>query len=291
MWLLKDDGLHMNWRLKFFLKIFLARLPITYQFWKKMRLFQHGQMNTLGYSEKIFTIHFTHFAKRKSKTGFTMLELGPGDSVLSALYAYLNGAGASYLLDVGNFASTDMRIYKDAFAKWCEKNIQKRPQPDFSSFNSFLMSINAQYFVDGPKGFQNIRDNSIDFIFSHSVLEHIRKAEFDIVFSELFRISKTGVISSHNIDYMDHLGGAQNNLRFSDAVWESRFFAESGFYTNRIPPHVLHKKVRDVGFKVLRERFGSWKGAAVDSKNIHSDLRDEYVQKLSAPTSSMVLSK
>ena len=46
-------------------------------------------------------------------------------SILSALYGYLNGAGAVYLMDVGRFASTNLSIYKTAYEKWCAKNVMK----------------------------------------------------------------------------------------------------------------------------------------------------------------------
>ena len=76
-------------------------------------------MDTSDYSEKIFNMHFKHFSSTNPKNGFTMLELGPGDSVLSALFGYLNGAEAIYLLDVGSFASADIDLYRDAYDRWC----------------------------------------------------------------------------------------------------------------------------------------------------------------------------
>lgn len=236
-------------------------------------------------------MHFKHFSSTNPKNGFTMLELGPGDSVLSALFGYLNGAEAIYLLDVGSFASADIDLYRDAYDRWCKKNLLVRKPPDFKSFDAFLSSINALYLFDGLSGFENIKDSSVDFIFSHSVLEHVRKSEIDNVLSELYRISKPGAISSHNVDYMDHLGGAQNNLLFSDAIWESAFFAESGFYTNRIPADVLHQKIRDVGFNIIQEEFGSWTNGAMRLDAVHVDLRNGYNQERSAPTSSLQLSK
>lgn len=281
----------MNWRLKILSKIILTRLPIPYRVWKRIGMFQHGNMNDASYAEKVFNMHFAHFAKSQPQGGFKMLELGPGDSILSALYGYLNGAGAVYLMDVGRFASTNLSIYKTAYDKWCAENVTNRPEPDFSSFDRFLLSINAHYFFGGLGDFNKISNHSIDFIYSHSVLEHVRIARFDNLISELFRISKPNAICSHNIDYMDHLGGGQNNLRFSHAIWESEFFARSGFYTNRIPAHILHQKIRDAGFNVIQEQFGLWRGKALPPGAVHAELRACYVQELSAPTSSIVVTK
>ena len=281
----------MRWWLIILIKIVVSRLPIPYHFWKASGLFQHGQMNSLSYSEKIFSMHFKHFSDQKCQSSFNMLELGPGDSALSGLYGYLNGAENTYLLDVGSFASRDMNIYRSAFETWCEHNELKRPQPDFSCFEKFLTSIHTHYCTNGLTDFKIIKDGSIDFSFSHSVLEHVRKADFNVLLEELYRVSKLGAISSHNIDYMDHLGGGQKNLKFSTAVWESDMFANSGFYTNRIPPHILHKKVRDSGFRILQEQFGSWPSGAMSLEEVHVDLRDVYNQELSAPTSSLKFSR
>lgn len=93
-------------------------------------------MDEYAYSEKIFNLHFKHFLRLNGKSGFSMLELGPGDSLLSALFGYLNGAETIYLLDVGDFACTDVKLYKNAFDKWCKANTLTRPSPDFGSVDS-----------------------------------------------------------------------------------------------------------------------------------------------------------
>lgn len=281
----------MNWRLKIILKIILTRLPIPYRVWKKIGLFKFGQMDTSNYAEKIFNLHFRHFSNLRQKSGFTVLELGPGDSALSALYAYLHGANAIYLIDVGDFVNTSVNTYRNAYDRWCETNVTTRKSPDFKSFACFMSSVNAIYLTNGVDDLQNIKANSIDFIFSHSVLEHVRKDKLDNVLRELYRISAIEAISSHNVDYMDHLAGGQNNLYFSDAVWESEFFANSGFYTNRIPPHRMHQKISDAGFNVIYEQFGSWSILSLEESEVHRDLRGDYNRRLSAPTSSLVLTK
>lgn len=50
---------------------------------------------------------------------------------------------------------------------------------------------------------------------------------------ELGRVLKPDGICVHRVDLNDHLGGCLNNLRFTDAIWESVLFRESGFYANR----------------------------------------------------------
>ena len=57
-----------------------------------------------------------------------------------------------------------------------------------------------------------------------------RRTSGDFSFLELGR--RDG-ICVHRVDLNDHLGGRLNNLRFTDAIWESVLFRESGFYANR----------------------------------------------------------
>ena len=109
--------------------------------------------------------------------------------------------------------------------------------PDLSqtkSLTDFLSKCNARYFTDGINSLRKIPSESVDFIFSQAVLEHVRKAEFSEMMREMRRIIKPDGVCSHSVDLKDHLGGALNNLRFSEPLWESDFMAKSGFYTNRI---------------------------------------------------------
>jgi hypothetical protein len=99
---------------------------------------------------------------------------------------------------------------------------------------------------------------SIDLVFSTSVLEHVRRAEFDETMRELFRIMRPGAVSAHGIDFMDHLGGGLNNLRFADAQWERPGFADSGFYTNRLRPSEMLGAMTRAGFQCSIEWASFW---------------------------------
>ena len=105
------------------------------------------------------------------------------------------------------------------------------------------------------------------------MLEHVRKHELADVLRELKRILKPNGATSHNIDFQDHLSGALNNLRFSERVWKSLLFTQSGFFTNRIPAVTMHRMFRDVGFKIEREEFGQWPQLPTWRSAPHSDFQ------------------
>ena len=57
---------------------------------------------------------------------------------------------------------------------------------------------------------------------------------------------------------MDHLGGAQNNLRFSESAWEGPLMAYSGFYTNRLRCCEILQIMRAAGFEAALTRVARW---------------------------------
>jgi hypothetical protein len=64
-------------------------------------------------------------------------------------------------------------------------------------------------------------------------------------------LSDTGV-ASHSVDLKDHLEGGLNNLRFSEKLWESDFFVNSGFYTNRIQFYEMLNHFKEPGSEIFR---------------------------------------
>ena len=121
--------------------------------------------------------------------------------------------------------------------------------------------------TDGLQSLKKINTNSVDYLFSHSVMEHIRLHEIDEYILEMKRILKPNGLISHNINYKDHLQESLNNLRFPTKIWESEFFAKSGFYTNRIPAVEMHDKFSKAGFKLIKENFANGKNFI--KKKIH----------------------
>lgn len=281
----------MMWAAKIAAKLVLARLPIPYAFWKSIGLFQHGSMNQDEYARKIFKLHTDRAFGGPAPEGAVLLEMGPGDSLASAVIAASYGAGQIYMMDVGDFALKDVDFYKALCRTLNNDGAGKLDLSQAKTIEDVLRSCHATYCTHGLKDWTDIPDASVDFAWSHSVLEHVRKHEIEQTFSELYRVMKPGGVSSHNIDYMDHLGGGLNNLRFSDRLWESDFFAEAGFYTNRIPAAKMHKLLLRPGFELLKEEFGRWPSLPIARSKLDKSFESYTDDELRCRTSHLLLRK
>lgn len=212
------------------------------------------------YAISVFRKHHERLRAAGVQPGFTGLELGPGDSVSSALLARCFGASRTYLVDAGPFARRDMAVYKRLAESCAREGLSIPSDLDLSSFDAFLASCRAEYLTEGLASLKAIPSESVDAMWSQAVLEHIRVHEFSETLRESRRLLRPQGVASHRVDLRDHLTGALNNLRFSESVWESRFMAASGFYTNRIRYRSMIEMFEAAGFRpsvMLADRWSS----------------------------------
>ena len=278
------------WPIKIAVKLLLSWIPGRHFLLRRFGLFKHGNMDKLPYAFKIFNIH----AKRAFPDGFpensTVLELGPGDSLLSALIAKANGASKIYLADAGNYASRDIKFYKRAADELRMQYGLDVPGFDAASTLADILHIcNAQYLTGGLRDLKTIPSNSVDFIWSHSVLEHIRKRDFDSTMKQLSRILKANGVISHIVDLQDHLDRALNNLRFPEAIWENELFARGGFYTNRIGYSRSLDYMRQSGTQVVFTETGAWEKLPTPKKAMSEPFQSVPDDELRIRTYSVVL--
>ena len=281
------------WALKILIKIFLKRLPFDYFFWKKVGIFKHGEMEDIIYSQKIFFPHIEAMQSINKCKNPIIIELGPGDSITSAILAKLYQARKIYLIDIGSFARKDVNFYKNYIQNLLQNNPDLAIDPcQFNNFEDLKNLCKAEYLTNGLSSFKTIESGTIDYIFSHSVMEHIRLKDLENIIAEMYRVLKneTGVMS-HNINYKDHLEDSLNNLRFPRKIWESDFFADSGFYTNRVPALEMHKYFKEAGFKLYNENFGRWPKMPISRKFISKEFKRFSDSQLMNITSSFLSKK
>jgi hypothetical protein len=260
----------VKWAVKLIAKLFLSRVPLSYSSWTKLGVFRHGSMDSAEYALRIFDLHQKRAYPNGLPKGARIAEIGPGDSIASALIATHHGVRCTLLIDAGDFARTDLRFYKELAEKLQRRGMHIVDISRVRSFPELLEACSARYLTDGLRSLAALETHSLDYVWSHSVLEHVRKAEVAPFIAELKRVMRPGSYSSHNIDFQDHLDHALNNLRFSEGTWESSLFASSGFYTNRIPACELHHFFEEYGFLIRHQQFGRWSRLPTPRSAMHS---------------------
>lgn len=257
----------------------LARMPVGYRHWKAIGLFEHGRMEEPKHAFKTYRKHFECFdgprapAPVVQKSHFVVLELGPGDSLFTTLVARAFGASFCYLVDVGDFATGDLSRYQAMAAYLEEQGISGPDLREVSSLQELVVACNSSYQTGGITSLRTLADESVDFIFSNVVLQHIRKHDFLDTICELRRILRKDGYCSHTVDLKDHLGGALNNLRFSERLWESEFMACSGFYTNRIRYSEMLQLFEQAGFTVEIKDVRRWSKLPTPRRNLVKAFR------------------
>src|SRR6266496_3391980 len=100
------------WYARIAIKMMLAVLPVPFSFWKKIGIYSHGEMQDADYALQVFHKHLaaSGFGARSGTIG---LEMGPGDSVGSAIVAKALGFSRFILVDAGDYANRDVEIYRN----------------------------------------------------------------------------------------------------------------------------------------------------------------------------------
>ena len=276
------------WWAKIGAKLVLSRLPMGYGFWRGLGLFRHGRMDSWRYAASVLDQHVKRAGFREDLSGCTVLEIGPGDSVATALVAYSRGARA-ILVDAGRFASEQIQGYRHMCEMLSEAGLAVPDLADTRHLDDVVDRSNARYFTSGLQGLGKIESGTVDFIFSQAVLEHVRHHEFADTMKECRRILKAGGVCSHRVDLRDHLGGGLNNLRFSKRLWESDFFASSGFYTNRIQYSEMLRMFADAGFRVEVGAVNRWDALPIGRARLAEEFRDVPDEELRVSGFDVVL--
>ena len=245
-------------------------------------------MDQSAYVISVFNAHCEWVGLKSHLKNRVILELGPGDSIATAIVAACYGA-KTILIDSGEYISKDIDFYISL-----AEDLRKlgHEPPDLSAIKNIgdiLDLCEASYDSEGLVSLKEIPQDSVDLIFSQAVLEHIREHEFLETMLECKRVLKITGRASHRIDLKDHLGGGLNNLRFSKRVWESDFFVNSGFYTNRIRFSKMINLMREAGFEILSSHVNRWDTIPIERSKLVADFVQESDDNLLIKEFNVVL--
>ncbi|MCI5211409.1 MAG: methyltransferase domain-containing protein [Candidatus Electrothrix sp. ATG2] len=177
------------------------------------------------------------------------------------------------MVDSGCFASMK-KSYYESLVKLIQDRGMLCEFNKVSLVSDLIEHCGGVYYTDGLKSLKTIPDQSVDFIWSQAVLEHIRLYEFDETMHELRRVVRADGICSHRVDLKDHLGGSANNLRFGRHIWESDWIASSGFYTNRLRFMEMMAKFKGAGFDIHVINKVKWQDVPISKKKLALEFRE-----------------
>ena len=281
------------WWSKILVKLIISRLPIKYNFWKRIGLIEHGAMEEPSYAYGVFHQHFARFQRHCEQNNlpnkrFVSLELGPGDSLFSAMINKALGGSVSYLIDVGYFAVQDIQKYQAMANFLAQEGLHTLDIHHLQHIDEILDYCCANYLTSGLESLKKIPDKSVNFIWSHGVLELVRRTEFFDTLRELRRIIRDDGVCSHLIPLVNSLGEL-NSLRFPEFIWESDFMAQSGFYANRIQYSQMLELFRKAGFDVEVVEVNHWKELPTPKSKLSKEFRDIPNNELRISSFSVIL--
>lgn len=233
------------WRLRYYIKLQEAKGGI--QLGDTVKQQRTIEENNAAFYKALRVFDINDFK------GKTVCEMGPGQYLSNAFLEYQLGAEKEILLEIADFVGVDRAVDQNIMRldpKY--EAVRALPMRDTNeTWGTYLQKINATYSINGFEGYGEVSDNSVDYVFSISVLEHIRKRIFSDTMKELYRFMKHGAMAYHTVDYKDHFGGGKNQLRFSEAVWEDEIHYKMDNYTNRITCSEMCILFEDIGFEIV----------------------------------------
>lgn len=189
-------------------KVALSRMRVDYGQWRQWGLFVHGAMDRPAYALGVMMSHLVRPGWNDC-AGKVVLELGPGDSLATAVIARALGATRIYLVDAGDFATYEPGAYA-ALQRHLESAGLHPPDLSSCATRAQMLTVcGAEYLTDGLAGLRRVPQQSVDLVFSQAVLEHVRRAEFDDTQRALRRVQAPAGLASHQVDLKDRRGAEQ----------------------------------------------------------------------------------
>ncbi len=127
-----------------------------------------------------------------------------------------------------------------------------------SNLGELLAKSRIQYFAPGDGCATGLKDESLDMVYSNSVLEHVPREVIDGLMKESFRVLKPGGLSMHNVGCNDHYAffdksiSFVNFLQYEEQEW--RLWNNPIQYQNRMRAPEFVELAAQAGFEIIGNR-------------------------------------
>jgi SAM-dependent methyltransferase len=121
-----------------------------------------------------------------------------------------------------------------------------------------LKGCNIHYHAPVDAASTALPNESVDLVYSNTVLEHVPLPELRRLFAESYRILRPGGHITHLIDISDHFSHSDpsitpiNFLQFSEAAFSK--FNTRFLFQNRLRPSAWHQLISAYGFEIIHWR-------------------------------------
>lgn len=264
----------MNWRLKGAIQKVLGVVPAGHELHYQMQRRFGGlrdQERELFLKVEDWTLMAGHLANAGMPIqGTRFVEMGTGWYPTFPFCLYLGGAASVDTIDLNRYLRPDLTL--EAAIKLEQKvatiaEFSKRPVEDVLATQQSLVrqlregaSLEAatggvvRYRAPGDAAATGLARESVDVVFSNSVLEHVPPEVIIRCFDESVRILRPGGVVFHSVNCGDHYAYVDskisqlNYLRYSDEAW--RVWNNQFLYQNRLRAVDILIMARTSGFSI-----------------------------------------
>ncbi|MGH6876770.1 MAG: class I SAM-dependent methyltransferase [Rhizomicrobium sp.] len=154
------------------------------------------------------------------------------------------------------------------------------------NFRELYAALGMRYVVEEQGNLASLADGTYDVVCSLDVLEHVHAAAVAGFIRSLYRVTKPGGISLHQIGLDDHLAHYDKSARkkqhahFGDWSWYLRY-ANDVQYFSRVTYDDLRRMFRDAGFEEIACTSGQ-DPDAVDRRKVAPRFRQQSEESLFA---------
>jgi SAM-dependent methyltransferase len=228
-----------------------------------------------------------------------LLEIGPGVNIAQGVIFAMTGTKKYYALDIYR----DPQFYNPYSYQAAATLLSTVDPHAVTSKAETVFRVEGDKVVFNPEKIEYLYPHqsydiplpasSVNYVFSHSVFEHISDPEATI--KALFQLLPSGGLTAHHFDLRDHTDFSKplEFLKFDAASWKSRFDERSvHMYTNRWRLPDFKAMFEKVGFRILKIEPTSKLPVTEDiRRSLHPDFQKYSLEDLSVLSAIIVAEK